>query len=257
VTDGDRRKFARETCLLSAWLRDGSRLQEGTILNIAEDGAYLATRAFAEVGQTLQLRFRHPWSEDQVTARVQVVRRVAHGSSGGPQQGLALQLLDTLSHLEESPSSASGPNPALQSSPDLRRDAAEAFSFAAARSSRPPGPKRPPRILTPGLRVSYAAGGKQEGSGTLVNANRGGLAIACPLPPGAGRLVRLELEAEAGAPPLRLAAKIVWASAEPDGGRPAGFGVSILHFLSHGHEKRFEAFLQRLQRDGGPGAVRT
>ncbi len=101
--DGERRSCARDACLISAHVRDGSRLYDGTLLDISEHGTYLAARAPLEPGTEVQLRFRHPRTESIASVPAVVMRRVRPGESGGCEPGVGLAFLHSLTRLESVP----------------------------------------------------------------------------------------------------------------------------------------------------------
>ncbi len=278
MVSGDRRRFAREPCLISAWLRLGAKIYEGTLVNISNNGGYLATRRPVQEGTKVQVRFRHPWTDETVTARAVVMRRIASGARGGPEAGLGLALLDTLSDLEEEPDLTSGtfPKPEPVQTERLQAQAlaaakakaaaeakaraeaqiraAEALRAASTPGSRIPTAttKRPQqmraaRFATPALKVLFFSSGRRDSMGTLSDISHSGLQVRCSDPPDKDRLVRLELVEGSGRPNLRIAGKVTWANPLPTDERPMGFGVRILHFLSAADEQRFGELLQELQ----------
>ena len=264
MADGDRRKFAREPCLLTVHLRVGTHIYEGTLVNISENGAYLALRRTVQEGTEVQVRFRHPWTDRAVTGRAIVMRNVPSAGSGGPEAGLGLALLDTLTDLEDSAAVYSGSFP--QVSPHqleaLRTKAREAAALRESRwtPNRPipaqPSPTqapddgkpvRPTRHPAPELQVIFHASGRRNCMGTLANISAGGLHVACEAPPEEGRLIRLEIVEGGRQPNLRIAGRVTWANDDPDDARPRGFGIRILHFLSAADERRFASFLIELK----------
>jgi hypothetical protein len=266
VVDGDRRRFAREACLLTVHLRVGTQIYEGTLVNISENGAYLAIRRSVAEGTEVQVRFRHPWTDAAVTGRAMVMRNVTPGTAGASGPGIGLALLDTLSDLEGADVISSG------SFPQIPKDQVEALrakarDTAALREIRrpvsQPSPKpvaqvapeprsidRPTRHAAPGLDVLFHASGRRNAMGTLSNISAGGLQVACDAPPEPGRLVRLEIVEGSGHPNLRLAGRVTWANEDPEGEQARGFGVRILHFLSAADERRFASFLIELKEQG-------
>lgn len=266
--DGDRRKFAREACLISAFVRVGSRIHEGTLTNISNNGSYFSSRRGVEPGTRVQVRFRHPWTEETVTARGIVMRAVT-----GPQAGLGIAMLDSLSDLEEEPDPTSGTF-AIASGSEADRLAAQARARTAARlkaastpgarvpsppvATTPSEPKphqmRPARFGTDSLLVNFYGAGRQDATGTLSDVSTGGLQIKTERPPKLNRLVRLEIQERAGRQPLRIAGKVTWSSTEAKDGRPAGFGVRILHFLSAADEQRWDTFLEEQRVRNTTGA---
>jgi len=273
VVDGDRRRFAREPCLVTVHLRIGTQIFEGTLVNISEDGAFMAIRRTVQDGTEVQVRFRHPWTDQAVTARAMVMRNVAQPGLGGPDAGIGLALLDTLTDLEENQATTSGSFPQLQKE-QVEMLRAKARERAALQSSRftpdrpipiprqapapadSSKPARPARHATPALQVLFHASGRRNSYGTLGDISAGGLQVLCDAPPEQGRLVRLEIVEGSGQPNLRIAGRVTWANEDAEGERPRGFGVRILHFLSAADERRFASFLIELKeraRVGGTG----
>ena len=135
MVDGDRRRFAREPCLVTVHLRIGTQIFEGTLVNISEDGAFMAIRRTVQDGTEVQVRFHHPWTDQAVTARAMVMRNVAQPGLGGPDAGIGLALLDTLTDLEENQATTSGSFPQLQKE-QVEMLRAKARERAALQSSR-------------------------------------------------------------------------------------------------------------------------
>lgn len=245
---GDRRRFAREQCLISAHLRVGTKIHEGTLVNVGEDGAFCATHAAVEPGAAVQVRFRHPWNDEPVTAAAVVMRRSRPGDGLGPQAGVALALLDSLSDLEDTTAnvslSDSLPPEAMRNLRDLRK---RALSANVERSGGHPtvisgpsptvsGPHPRPNAVT----CTFEATGHAASPGTLRDITPTGFMVATLLPPVAGRLVRVEIDPVAeGVHPARIAGEVLWTSADPDDPRGQGFGLQILHFLSSADERRY------------------
>ena len=274
VVDGDRRRFAREACLLTVHLRVGTHIYEGTLVNISENGAYMATQRTVAEGTEVQVRFRHPWTDRAVTGRAMVMRNVAPGSAGASGPGIGLALLDTLSDLEDEETISSGSFPQIppeqvellrarareaaplpgsrpplggpRSAPQAPPppDDGQATGHSASGGGRPP---RPARVLSPDLEVLFHASGRRNSMGTLTNISAGGLQVACAMPPDPGRLVRLEIVEGSGQPNLRIAGRVTWSNPDVDSEQPRGFGVRILHFLSAADERRFASFLIELK----------
>lgn len=271
MVTGDRRRFAREPCLISAFVRQGAKIYEGTLVNICNNGGYLATRRTIEAGTKVQLRFRHPWTDETVTARAVVMRRVTRGSSEGPEAGLGMALLDSLSDLEEEPDMTSGtfPRPEPEQAERLQAQAqasakaraeqlraAERLRRASQPGARAPaaaqsGPRahqmRPARLDTPPLKVFFYSSGRRDSFGTLIDISQQGLQIRCSDPPEKDRLVRLELVESAGRSNLRIAGKVTWSNTIPSDGKGIGFGVRVLHFLSAADEQRWHQLMKELQ----------
>jgi len=269
AVDGDRREFAREACLISAFVRVGSQIHEGTLTDISNAGSYFATRRAVEPGTRVQLRFRHPWTEETVTARGIVMRAV-----GGGRAGLGIALLDSLSDLEEEPDPTSGTFNIVRAS-EAEKLSAQAQAQVLAAAARlqaaastpgahipgaptpPVGPRtrnmRPARYGTGALSVTFYGAGRQAATGTLSDVSAGGLQIRTHVPPEMNRLVRLELHEQGVRDPLRIAGKVTWSSATDTDTRKAGFGVRIVHFLSAADERRWDTFLeeQRVRNNSG------
>jgi hypothetical protein len=265
VAEGDRRRFAREPCLLTVHLRVGKQIYEGTLVNISENGGFLATRRPVEPGTQVQVRFRHPWTDRSVTARAMVMRQIRPGERGGPEAGLGLALLDSLSALEDDVgATTTGSFPRLSDEEIAKlRSQAEVMSGAHQTIEPPPRPSPRPnsgpapspasspdgkpmrqaRHASPPHKVFFHAAGRRDSIGTLTNISAGGMQVKCSDPPDVGRLVRLEIVEGDGRANLRVAGKITWSNTLPDADRPIGFGVRILHFISATDERRFASFL--------------
>ncbi len=252
--EDDRRRFAREQCLISGHVRAGSQIYDGTLVNIGEEGAYVATRAPVAAGDAVQLRFRHPWSDETVTARAVVMRRVHPGETSGPRVGVALALLDSLSDLEEEPalvsSSGSFPPDAFPELKALRERARNAARAQSIRRLSSPGSAvpRPRAAASPGLNAVFTGTGRPPTRGGLRNLSATGFAISTDDPPSKDRLVRIEInDPDPTLQPLRIAGKVTWSSASGavDGGD--GFGIRILHFLSSHDEERYRDLVHALK----------
>ena len=265
--DGDRREFAREACLIRAFVLVGSRIHEGTLTNISNNGIYFSSRRGVEPGTRIQLRFRHPWTEETVTARGIVMRAVS-----GRQAGLGIAMRDSLSDLEDEPDPTSGTFSIAQGS-EVDRLTSQARARAAARlkaasmpgariptpassttsSESQPHQMRPARFRTESLTVNFYGAGRQDATGTLTDVSTGGLRIKTERPPEQNRLVRLEIQEHDGRQPLRIAGKVTWSSSADPTDRRTGFGVRILHFLSAADEQRWDQFLeeQRIRNTSG------
>ena len=260
---GDRRRYMREPCLISAHVRLGKRIYEGTVVNVCEDGAFVATGAPFEEDSTVQLRFRHPRTDATVKARAVVARRIRPGH--GPA-GLGLRLVDDLTSLEAEAgavASASGtwsrPEAASQSGTWSRLDLDEQQSTSSGGiptvediSTSYEGEERrtPDRVRSPRLRVRLKAAGELPSTGMVTDAAEGGLSIATDRPPQVGRLVRLELDNHQGvrAPQVELTGEVVWRRAETGfDGSPRAFGVQILHFAGSADRLRYEEFIEFLK----------
>ena len=260
---GDRRRYAREACLISAHVRLGKRIYEGTILNLCENGAFVATGAPFEEDASIQLRFRHPRTDATVKARAVVARRIRPGAG---QTGLGLRLVDDLSSLEEAAGAVashsgtwSRPEAASQSGTWSRVD----MELAAATSSGGiptvqdistsfDGIERrnPPRVISPRLRVRLRAGGELPATGVMIDAAEGGCSVATDRPPKVGKLVRVELDNHEGvrAPAIELTGKVIWRR-EATGldGSPKAFGLQILHFAGSDHRIRYQGYMSWLK----------
>ena len=225
----------------------GSQIYEGTLVNICEEGSFVATRAAVAAGDAVQLRFRHPWSDETVTARAVVMRRVHAGETTGPRVGLALALLDSLTALEESPalatSSGSFPPDAFPELKALRERAR-----AAASSVHHLGAPGPASQAT-GVPAVFTGTGRPPTACDLSNLTATGFAINTDHPPDKDRLVRVEINtADPTQQPLRIAGKVTWSSA--GGKAPSeGFGIRILHFLSSHDEERYRHLVEGLKRN--------
>ena len=96
-TQEDRRAQPRHPCQVEVSIRSEQISYPGTILDLSEGGAFIATTVLAEVGLSLGLRFRHP-IDSQLVAVDAVVRRVV-GPESAPQgsQGVGVQFNKPLS----------------------------------------------------------------------------------------------------------------------------------------------------------------
>ncbi len=255
---GDRRKFVREGCLISAHLRVGTRIYEGTLVNISEQGAFFATRLPVETGSAVQIRFRHPWTDEAVTAAGVVMRRSQGGDGLGPQNGVALALLDSLSDLEDTDANVSLSDSLVPGSMStLRKLRSRARTDEARRSGSHPtievesGPHPIPSGLSPrppirtGARTcTFEGTGRSPTAGDLQSLSSGGFAVLTADPPDRGRLVRVEIDPpDSNTFPTRIAGKVTWSSATDTDARAEGFGIHILHFLSSADERRYQDIL--------------
>jgi len=260
---GDQRRYARESCLISAHVRLGKRIYEGTILNVCEDGAFVVTGAPFEEDSSVQLRFRHPRTDETVKARAVVCRRIRPGE-GRP--GLGLKLIDDLSSLEESGgavSSRSGTwsrpeavsHSGVWSRADLERKVTasgaiptvEDISSSFDTDERP----RAPRLSSLWVRVRLQTAGDAPGTGVVLDAAEGGFSVATDRPPRVGKLVRIEVDSHLGvrSPPMEVTGKVTWRRDEPGlDGTPRAFGVQILHFSGSEHRVRYEQYLAFLEQ---------
>ncbi len=269
---GDRRRYPREPCLISAHVRHGKRIYEGTILNVCEDGAFVVTGAPFEEDSAVQVRFRHPRTDRTVKARAVVCRRIRPGE-GRP--GLGLELIDDLSSLEEeggaiSSKSGTWSRPeALSHSGVWNRAALERKATASGAiptvediSSSVDTQQRPraPRLPSLRVRVRLQTAGAAPGTGVVLDAAEGGFSIATDRPPRVGKLVRIEVDSHLGvrSPPLEVTGKVTWRRDEPSlDGSPRAFGIQILHFSGSEHRQRYDQYLAFLrQRDASIIKVR-
>jgi|GEM_PF-3289207 len=253
--DGDRRRFARELCLTSAVIRQGKQIHQATIHDIAENGMFVAIDEIIPIGAGVQVRFKHPWTDEMTTARAVVMRRNPKGGSEGPATGFGVQLLTTLSDLEDAEAiSTSATIP-----PELMADAQKLRNRAIL--SRPPAPRdgkaasfqsMPPRSKSRrrGRRVVYNGVESGETEGLLRRIADETVVVAGRRIPTVGRLIRVTIDGPTPeAPTLGLAGKVIWNSSEYE--REGGldqFEISILHFLSSGDEERYRALLRQAKR---------
>lgn len=257
---GDRRQFAREGCLISAHLRVGTRIYEGTLVNISENGAFCATHSSVEAGAAVQIRFRHPWNDEAVTAAGVVMRRSQTGDGLGPQSGVALALLDSLSDLEDSNANVSLSDslvPGAMSA--MRALRSRAVTDEAGRSGGHPtitsgeydtASGRHPQLARAvgAVTCTFEATGRATTTGEVKGLTSSGFTVLTTDPPDAGRLVRIEIDpAVADTHPTRMAGKVLWSSATDANPRAVGFGVQILHFLSSADERRFGELLAAVE----------
>lgn len=258
----DRRRYPREPCLISAHVRLGKRIHEGTILNICEDGALVLTGAPFEEDSSVQLRFRHPRTDATVKARAVVSRRVR---PGGGRPALGLKLIDELCSLEEGAGAVnshsgtwSRPEAASQSGTWSRLDmeiaetASDSMPTVEDISTSFDGIERrkPDRHPSPRIRVRLQTAGDPPGTGVVLNAADGGFSVATDRPPRIGKLVRVEVDSFEGlrAPPFEVTGKVIWRRSEPGlDGEPRAFGVQILHFSGAEHRLRYHKFLEHLE----------
>jgi hypothetical protein len=260
---GDRRRYSREACLISAHVRLGKRIYEGTILNVCEDGAFVVTGAPFDEDSAIQLRFRHPRTDGTVKARAVVCRRVRPGSG---QPGLGLKLIDDLSSLEESGgavSSKSGTwsrpeavsHSGVWSRADLEREVtapgATPTGDDISSSVQDGGRARAPRLPSLRVRVRLQTAGAPPGTGVVLDAAEGGFSIATDRPPRVGKLVRIDMDSHLGvrSPSLEVTGKVTWRRDEPGlDGSPRAFGIQILHFSGSQHRVRYEQYLAFLRQ---------
>lgn len=260
---GDRRRYTREACLISAHVRLGKRIYEGTITNVCEDGAFVATQAPFPEDTSIQLRFRHPRTDATVKARAVVARRIRPGQG---QMGLGVRLIDDLSSLEEE-AGAVASNSGTWSRPEavshsgtwsrVELEKASATSSGAiptvddiSTSFDGVERRKPRRVRSPRLRVRLKAAGELPSTGIVLDAAEGGCSIATDRPPKVGRLVRLELDNHGGVrePQIELTGKVIWRREDTAvDGSPRAFGVQILHFAGSENRLRYGLFLTFLE----------
>ncbi len=260
---GDRRRYMREACLISAHVRHGKRIYEGTVLNVCEDGAFVVTGAPFDEDASVQLRFRHPRTDATVKARAVVCRRVRPGQG---QTGLGLRLLDELTSLEAHagavPSHSgtwSRPDAASQSGTwrrvdmEIASDTSGSFPSVEDISEPFAGPERrgPARHPAPQVRVRVQAAGELAITGAVQDAAEGGFSVATDRPPRVGKLVRVELDSHEGGrgAGVELTGRVIWIREETGlDGSPRAFGVQILHFGGSQHRLRYGEFLVFIKR---------
>lgn len=254
---GDRREFAREGWLISAHLRVGTRIHEGTLINISEKGAFCATRSLVEAGAAVQVRFRHPWTDDAVTAAGVIMRRSTGGDGLGPQAGVAIALLESLSGLEDSDANVSLSDSLVPGTISTLRQLRErAVTDEAGRSGDHATVTSGPHDIISGshplpaanedgrITCTFEATGRPTTVAELRDVDAAGFTVLTPDPPDTGRLVRIEVDPPSSAThPTRMAGKVSWSSSSDASPQAEGFGVQILHFLSSADERRFHELL--------------
>ena len=251
----DQRRFPRESCLISAHLRLGKRLYEGTLLNVCEDGAFIATPAPLDEDTALELRFRHPRTDETVKARAVVARRIRPGQG---RVGIGVKLIDDLSSLE-SAAGAQASSTGTWSRPELVSDSGswgqtqrkkEVISGTVPAVGEPESDRRlaGARVAGQRLQARHQAPGELPGSCTVLDLGEGGSTLASDRLPKVGRLVRIDLDSHLGgrAPGVSLTGRVTWRREE---GSPS-FGLQILHFGGSEHRIRFAELLAWARRNG-------
>jgi len=237
----ERRQYPRMTCLISAHVRKGTKIYEGTVTNLCEDGCFVISSAPFDEDAPIQLRFRHPRTDTVVKSRAVVQRRVKPGEG---RMGLGLTLVDTLSALEPS-AGATVSSSGTWSRPELATRSGTWATFDAGGStdritSTGPSDTTHQKIVDRrGMstedtartdagrrRVKIELSGGAPVMGLLDNISEGGFsASAEPCPP-LGKLFRMSFSYDGRN--VELAAKVTW-RADAQGGL-RGFGAIILKF---------------------------
>jgi hypothetical protein len=251
----DRREHAREACLIGARLRSGTRIYEGTIVNLSESGLFVATSAPLEPDVPVHVRLRHPWNGESVLGRGVVARRIRLGEAG--TVGVGIRLIDTLGALAR----GAGLEPGTSGVWKRPAQASQSGGWSiASEGAMPIGPDGEDRRRTGSrapsgvLRVRFAVPGSTRLDGVLLDASRSGLAIRCDKPPDGGRLVRIELLLPIQGPTgrVKLTGRITWTRKVADMRGPTGFGAEVLHFGNAGDGERFVMLLDSLRAARAP-----
>jgi len=87
----DRRKHSRHPCRIEVSVRSRKISYPGTILDYSEGGAFIASLVREEVGNSLELRFRHPIDSQLVVVDAVVRRIVGTESTRQGSQGVGVQ----------------------------------------------------------------------------------------------------------------------------------------------------------------------
>lgn len=258
---GERRRHPRESTLISCHVRAGKQIYEGTVMNLCEDGAFVATPAPLADETAIQLRFRHPRSHETVKARAVVAWRVRPGEGS---LGIGVRLVDSLTALEPhsgAVASASGtwarpdltgvsgiwstvPHPRDHHTPNIHSgefapvgdgDLSERRGLSTPDTGRAQAGRR---------RVSITQPGDHPVMALLQNVSEAGFSAACERPPPEGKLFRLEIPDEGEA--ITLTGRVVWRTNTSGGLR--SFGAEIVQYGGSASRARYEALVNRLRR---------
>ncbi|MCO4772275.1 MAG: PilZ domain-containing protein [Deltaproteobacteria bacterium] len=252
----ERRRYPREGCLITAHVRSGKRIYEGTIVNICEDGCFVQTTAPLDDDATLQLRFRHPRTDATVKARAVVARRVKPGQGS---MGLGLKLIDTLGMLEpgsrgveESPSGTWSRQELLSRSGTWAAyDAGDRHDTGGRTGTlhQAIGDRRGVHTEDTGRtdagrrRVRIQVAGGSPSMALLFNMSERGFSAGSERAPIVGKLLRLDLEWEGRT--ASCTAKTIWRSDVPGGLRT--FGATVVQFSGHGSVVTWQDLLASLR----------
>ncbi len=251
----ERRKYPREGCLISGHVRAGARIYECTLVDICEDGCFAVTPAPFDSESMIQVRFRHPRSNELVKARAVVARRIRPGEG---RMGLGLRLVDTLGSLEPASgaqSSSSGtwsrPELATRSGTWSRYDLGQGVAsltgeheIASDIERRGKRTDDTSRTDAGRVRVQLQIGGGGRAMALLINMSEGGFCAASEHPPPEGKLMRLETRYRNQL--IAVTSKVVWRSDTAAGLRT--FGARILQFGDSGSKESWAHMLASLRR---------
>ncbi len=248
----ERRRFPREGCLISGHVRSGKRIYEGTITDLCEDGCFVATPAVFDEDAAIQLRFRHPRTEQVVKARAVVARRVGPGAG---RLGRGLRRVATQAkrapHPRAIPSTSgtwSRPELLSRSGTWQAYDAGHTDQIGAL-TGEEIGDRRgvgtPDTDRTDGQkrRLSVHIAGSPPCMGLLVNASEAGFCAAAERCPPVGNLLSIQLTHRGR--PIEVTAKAIWRSDAAGGLR--SFGAKILKFSGARDREGWRALLQSLR----------
>jgi len=250
----ERRKYPREGCLISGHVRSGKRIYECTLVDICEDGCFAVTQAPFDPETLIQVRFRHPRSDELVKARAVVARRIRPGEG---RVGVGLRLVDTLSSLE--PAAGAAPSTSgTWSRPELvtRSGTWRTFDLEnkvtdltgehetiSDEERRGAANDDTGRADAGRMRVQLQIGGGGRAMALLMNMSEGGFCAASEHPPPEGKLMRLELRYRNQ--PVTVTAKVVWRSDRAGGLRT--FGARILQFGDTRSKESWAGLLRSLR----------
>ncbi len=236
----DRRRHPRRQSLISAHVRYGTRIYEGTIVDISKDGCFVATPAPVERENAIQLRFKHPQTKEMVKIRAVVARRVRPGSG---RLGLGLKLIDTQGRLEHANRNLQASTSSTRSRPGFVSRAGTPGAYGGSHPRRPTGEVEPvhsevgdrrdaatDRVDAGRRRIRIQQAGGVATMGFLLNMSERGFSAASERAPPVGKLFRLELDHEDNRN-TTMAAKCTWRAEAPGGLR--SFGGTLLQFSSH------------------------
>ena len=254
----NRRRHPRQQSLISAHVRYGKRIYEGTIVDISEDGCFVATAAPIERDTAIQLRFRHPRTEEMVKSRAVVARRVRPGAG---RLGLGLRLIDTLGRLEPAAGSPHASTSGTRPHPGFDSRVGTRAASGAGSARRPGGGQKrrqakvgdrrgaanedTDRVDAGRRRVRIQQAGGVPTMGVLLNMSERGFSAASERAPPVGKPFRLEIDLE-DSRKITMAAKCTWRSDVPGGLR--SFGGALLQFSTHEAAVAWADLLTALRR---------
>lgn len=252
----ERRRYPREGCLITAHVRMGKRIFEGTIIDICEDGCFVASTAPFDEDSPLQIRFRHPRTNQIVKARTVVARRV---NPKDGRIGLGLKLIDTLEMLGQSTGLTASSSGAW-SRPELATQSGTWSTYAQDRRAQAEkkgrgelwspeaGDRRglhtedTDRTEAGRIRTRLQVAGTHPTMALLLDVSESGFCTTTTPCPPIGKLLKIEFTHQEAA--ISVTAKAIWRS--NDGG-PRRFGATILKFGGHDDREGWHAMLATLR----------